>query len=100
MLDPLFSGKAINPNYTNNISLFDDPQVNAAIEKAKRIKNTQARYAAWGKIDKMITLSRRRGHDPVVEHPERGLGPHRPRQVALERRAARPLGDVDQVRRS
>ena len=56
MLDPLFNGKAINPNYTNNDSLFDDPKVNAAMEKAKRIKNTQARYAAWGKIDKMITM--------------------------------------------
>ena len=56
MLDPLFNGKAINPNYTNNDSLFDDPQVNAAMEKAKRIRNTQARYAAWGRIDRMITL--------------------------------------------
>ena len=36
MLDPLFNGKAINPNYTNNDSLLDDPQVNAAIEKAKK----------------------------------------------------------------
>ena len=54
MLDPLFNGKAINPNYTNNMSLFNDPAVNAAIEKAKKIRNTQARYAAWGRIDKMI----------------------------------------------
>ena len=52
MLDPLFNGKAINPNYTNNASLFDDPKVNAAMEKAKRIKNEKARYAAWGKIDR------------------------------------------------
>jgi ABC-type transport system substrate-binding protein len=56
MIDPLFSGRAINPNYTNNMSLFNNPQVNKAIEKAKRIKNAKARYAAWGKIDKMITL--------------------------------------------
>ena len=56
MLDPLFNGKAINPNYTNNTSLFDDPQVNAAMEKAKRIKNPNARYAAWGRIDRMVTL--------------------------------------------
>jgi peptide/nickel transport system substrate-binding protein len=54
MLDPLFNGKAINPNYTNNMSLFNDRAVNAAIERAKRIKNDQARYAAWGRIDKMI----------------------------------------------
>jgi peptide/nickel transport system substrate-binding protein len=56
MLDPLFNGKAINPNYTNNVSLLDDPQVNAAIEKAKKVKNTNARYAAWGKVDHLITL--------------------------------------------
>jgi peptide/nickel transport system substrate-binding protein len=56
MIDPLFNGKAINPNYTNNMSLFDDPQVNAAIEKAKLIKDPDVRYAAWGKIDKMIML--------------------------------------------
>jgi peptide/nickel transport system substrate-binding protein len=55
MLDPLFNGKAINPNYTNNFSLLNDPAVNAAIEKAKLIKDTDVRYAAWGKIDKMIT---------------------------------------------
>jgi peptide/nickel transport system substrate-binding protein len=54
MIDPLFSGKAINPNYTNNMSQFNDPAVNAAIEKAKRIKDPDVRYAAWGKIDKMI----------------------------------------------
>jgi peptide/nickel transport system substrate-binding protein len=54
MLDPLFNGKAINPNYTNNMSLFNDRAVNAAMERAKLIKNDQARYRAWGKIDQMI----------------------------------------------
>jgi peptide/nickel transport system substrate-binding protein len=54
MIDPLFNGKAINPNYTNNMSLFNDPAVNRAIERAKRIKNEQARHAAWGRIDRMI----------------------------------------------
>ena len=55
MLDPLFNSKAINPNYTNNTSLFSDPAVDRAMEKAKRIKSPQARYAAWGRIDRMIT---------------------------------------------
>jgi peptide/nickel transport system substrate-binding protein len=55
MLDPLFNSKAINPNYTNNTSLFSDPAVDRAMERAKRIKNPQARYAAWGRIDRMIT---------------------------------------------
>ena len=54
MLDPLFNANAINPNYTNNMSLFNDPAVTAAMERAKGIKNDQARYAAWGKIDRMI----------------------------------------------
>jgi peptide/nickel transport system substrate-binding protein len=54
MIDPLFNGKAINPNYTNNMSLFNDPAVNRAIERAKRIKNEEARDAAWGRIDRMI----------------------------------------------
>ena len=55
MLDPLFNGAAINPNYTNNTSLFANAAVDKAMQRAKRIKNEQARYAAWGKIDKMIT---------------------------------------------
>jgi peptide/nickel transport system substrate-binding protein len=55
MIDALFNGKAINPNYTNNTSLFDDPAVNAAIERAKLMKDPDVRYAAWGRIDRMIT---------------------------------------------
>ncbi len=54
MLEPLFSSQAINPNYTNNDSLFSDPNVDAAMARAKLIKNEQARYAAWGKVDRMI----------------------------------------------
>jgi peptide/nickel transport system substrate-binding protein len=54
MLDPTFNGKAINPIYTSNVSLLKDPKVDAAMERAKRIRNDQARYAAWGRIDKMI----------------------------------------------
>jgi peptide/nickel transport system substrate-binding protein len=54
MIDPLFNGKAINPNYTNNMPQLDDPKINAAIERANRIKDPDVRYAAWGKIDKMI----------------------------------------------
>jgi len=54
MIDPLFNGKSINPNYTNNMTLLNDPALNAAIARAKLIRNDQARYAAWGKIDRMI----------------------------------------------
>jgi peptide/nickel transport system substrate-binding protein len=55
MLDPIFNGKNILPTNNVNLSQLNDPRINAAMEKAKRIKNDQARYAAWGKIDKQIT---------------------------------------------
>jgi len=55
MLDPIFNGKNIVPTNNVNMSQLDDPKINAAMERAKRIENDQARYAAWGKIDKMIT---------------------------------------------
>jgi peptide/nickel transport system substrate-binding protein len=54
MIDPLFNSAAINPNYTNNMSLFNNPAVDAAMAKAKKIRDPDLRYAAWGKIDKMI----------------------------------------------
>jgi peptide/nickel transport system substrate-binding protein len=54
MIDPLFNGAAINPNYTNNMSQFDNAAVDAAMARAKRIRDPDIRYAAWGKIDKMI----------------------------------------------
>jgi peptide/nickel transport system substrate-binding protein len=55
MIDPLFSTAAINPNYTNNMSQFSNAAVDAAMARAKRIRDPDLRYAAWGKIDKMIT---------------------------------------------
>jgi len=54
VLDPTFNGKNIVPSGNVNMSLLNDPMINAAMERAKRIVNDQARYAAWGKIDKMI----------------------------------------------
>jgi len=54
MLDPIFNGKNIQPTNNVNMSQLDDPAVNAAMERAKQIKSSKARYAAWGKIDKMI----------------------------------------------
>ncbi len=56
MLDPLFNGKAINPNYSNNFSQLNNPAINAAMEKTKLIKNPSDRYAAWGRIDQLVTL--------------------------------------------
>jgi peptide/nickel transport system substrate-binding protein len=54
MLDPTFNGKSIIPANNVNMAQLDDPKINAAMERAKGIKNTQARYAAWGRIDRMI----------------------------------------------
>ncbi len=54
MLDPTFNGKNIVPVNNVNMSQFDDPKINAAMERAKRIESDSARYAAWGRIDKMI----------------------------------------------
>lgn len=54
MIDPLFNSAAINPNYTNNMTLFSDKKIDAAMERTKLIKNPRARYAAWGRIDRMI----------------------------------------------
>ena len=55
MMDPLFSGKSLNPNYTTNMTGLNDPAVNTAIQKTKLIKDPDARYGAWAQIDKMIT---------------------------------------------
>ena len=52
-----FSGKFIPESGNVNWPQLNDPKINAAMEKAKRIKNAQARYTAWGKIDRMITLT-------------------------------------------
>jgi peptide/nickel transport system substrate-binding protein len=55
MLDPLFNGANILPTNNVNMSQWNDPKTNAAMQKAKQIKNDRARYRAWGKIDKSIT---------------------------------------------
>ncbi|UTI64537.1 ABC transporter substrate-binding protein [Paraconexibacter antarcticus] len=54
MLYVNFSGKAIVPVNGNNPSLFNDPAVNAAMDKAATIADDTARAKAWGAIDKML----------------------------------------------
>lgn len=54
MLNAPFNGEAIVPQTNPNEGLFDDKQINAAMDKAARLKAT-ARAAAWGDIDKQIT---------------------------------------------
>ena len=57
LLDVTFNGKFIPESGNVNWPQLNDPKINAAMEKAKRIKNAKARYTAWGKIDKMIALT-------------------------------------------
>jgi peptide/nickel transport system substrate-binding protein len=54
MLVPSFDGHTIGPQITTNPSLFDDPQINAAMEKAALVRNDRRRAEAWGEIDRRI----------------------------------------------
>ncbi|MFN8224546.1 MAG: ABC transporter substrate-binding protein [Gaiellales bacterium] len=54
LLDPTFNGNAILPSGNSNWPQLNDAAINKAMEKAKLILDPQARYRAWGKIDKMI----------------------------------------------
>jgi peptide/nickel transport system substrate-binding protein len=54
MLNSNFNGHAIVPVNNNNASLFDDPQINAAMEKAALISDPAQRARAWGKIDRQL----------------------------------------------
>jgi peptide/nickel transport system substrate-binding protein len=52
-----FSGKAIVPINNSNWAVFDDPKVNAAMDKAAKITDQAARTKAWVAIDRMITAA-------------------------------------------
>jgi peptide/nickel transport system substrate-binding protein len=54
-LDPTFNGENIQPVGNSNISMLDDPGVNAAIDKAKTLTDPAARAQAWGEVDRAIT---------------------------------------------
>jgi peptide/nickel transport system substrate-binding protein len=97
MLDPTFNGKSINPSYNVNMAQLNDPKINAAMERAKRIKNPTARYAAWGKIDKDDHGAGRRDSLALVEHAEPHLRPGQSRQELEYRRPARPVLHVARV---
>ena len=57
VLDVTFAGNRITPVNNSNWPLLNDPRINAAIAHAKTITAPQARWAAWGKIDQMVTRS-------------------------------------------
>jgi peptide/nickel transport system substrate-binding protein len=54
MLYVNFSGDAIVPVNGNNPSLFDNKQINAAMNKAATITDDAERAKAWGEIDKQL----------------------------------------------
>jgi peptide/nickel transport system substrate-binding protein len=50
-----FNGKSIQPQNNANWPQFDDPKINAAMDKAQEETNPAKRDKAWGEIDRMIT---------------------------------------------
>ena len=57
VLDVTFAGNRITPVNNSNWPLLNDPMINAAIAHAKTILSPTARWAAWGRIDRMVTQS-------------------------------------------
>jgi peptide/nickel transport system substrate-binding protein len=55
LLDATFDGANIIPVNNSNWPLLNDPKINKAMADAKLIMDAKKRYAAWGKIDQMIT---------------------------------------------
>jgi peptide/nickel transport system substrate-binding protein len=55
LLDATFNGKAILDTNNSNWPQLNDPAINAAMAKAEVIVDPAKRYAAWGKIDDMIS---------------------------------------------
>jgi peptide/nickel transport system substrate-binding protein len=53
-LDPNFNGKNIVPSNNSNYGQVNDPQINAAMDKAELAQGDTARAQAWANIDKML----------------------------------------------
>ena len=54
-LEPTFSGESIHDVGNANVSMLDDPTVNAAMDEAKTETDPAARAGAWGQVDRQIT---------------------------------------------
>src|SRR4029079_10439738 len=55
VLDVTFNGKNITSPNNSNWPLLNNPSINLAMDRAERIVNAKQRYAAWGRIDQMVT---------------------------------------------
>jgi len=53
-LQPTFDGRAIAPANNANYSELDDPQVNAAIDKALALPPGKERNTAWADVNKLV----------------------------------------------
>jgi peptide/nickel transport system substrate-binding protein len=54
MLQPTFSGDAIQESNNSNWAVLDAPKVNQAISEATVIAGEGERAQAWGEVDRMI----------------------------------------------
>lgn len=55
MLDATFNGDNIVPVNNSNWPQLNDPRINALMDKAETIVDPEQRYAAWGRIDQLVT---------------------------------------------
>lgn len=53
-LDVLLNGERITPIQNLNLSMFDDPEVNAAMARASQAADDSVRLALWGQVDEMV----------------------------------------------
>jgi peptide/nickel transport system substrate-binding protein len=54
-LDATFNGKNILPVNNSNWPQLDDRRIDALMDRAETIVDPQRRYAAWGRIDQLVT---------------------------------------------
>ena len=57
ILDVTFDGKSIVPANNSNWPLLNDPKLNAAMAHAGLLLDPKARAAAWGRIDRQVTMT-------------------------------------------
>ena len=51
---PLLDGRRITPLQNNNLGVFDDPEVNAGIDRAMATADSAARERLWGILDSLV----------------------------------------------
>jgi ABC-type transport system substrate-binding protein len=53
-IDVLFNGRRITPVHNNNVSHYDNPEVNQLIEETLKLIDPEARTKNWRQLDRMI----------------------------------------------